>query len=106
MILEPHKYESKIPNQIELVDIKQKELTKVGSRRIRRGHTLFKLDLNVMEITVAPVHRKVVIELDGKPKKIQDLYMEPGCIYESALNVKNVVKKFDKIILKLMRNRK
>jgi hypothetical protein len=65
----------------------KKELKKVGQLRPHRGHTLFKY-------TVA-TGRLIPIKTDGNEdmkKNRRIVLAEEGCLYVSALNLKNAVK--------------
>jgi len=71
-------------------DNKPKELSKVGSLRLQRGHRCFALDLrtgNVFEVDF-PSHSE-----DGK-----SLSLDGSHIYVTALNPRNAEKKINKML--------
>lgn len=82
---------------IEIVDQKQqeKELKLVDSQRPQRGHTLFKFDIKTRKVEKAKFEE---VDIDFKNAQKGDMsskrtvMVEEGCIYRSALNVKNFIK--------------
>ena len=71
-----------------------------GSIRPQKGHTLFELNLKTKEIKPATFEELdfVVNQItNGKKKKV---IMQTDCIYISALNEKNALRKFFKSIKK------
>jgi len=78
---------------------KQKELTesrKIGEVRPSKGHTLYEVNLKDKTIEVA-IFEKIDIDwytaISRDYSKVRKLISKSNCIYISALNVKNVLKK-------------
>ena len=88
----------------EIVSEKQQEKKNqlLGNIRPHRGHTLYKVNVKTLEVTEA-VFEKQDIEwaiATSSKKQAKKILIEKGCIYISALNEKNAVKKFPKFGLK------
>ena len=72
----------------EPTDTPKKELKKVGQIRPHRGHTLFKYTVATGKL----IPMNINTDLHEKnPRRI--VLAEEGCLYVSALNFKNAVKK-------------
>lgn len=86
-------------------EVRQKEVHEekpkhVGTMKPHRGHTLFKYNTNTGELTRAEfVEQEADYSrvIEGKnPTKNKVVRAEEGCIYVSALNLKNAVKRLGK----------
>lgn len=69
----------------------------VGSIRPRKGHTLF--EVNLKEKTIEPAKFEVqdaMYNPTGVLGSVNKVIIKPGCVYISALNKKNVLKKMFK----------
>lgn len=116
----------------EVIDVRQVEVNKkqrlIGSMSIKKGHTLF--EINVKEKTIEPAKfededvlvidkskksqglgmqtftdgRKKLV-LDKLPTKKKTLIKKKDCVYIPALNLKNVHKKLEKLgVIKIKHN--
>lgn len=76
----------------------QKETKLLGSRKIIRGHTLYKLNLETLEVSPAEYVKKTEIcwqdAKNGVIKK--QVIKEKNHVYLSALNIKNAIRKFER----------
>jgi|688.fasta_scaffold777471_2 hypothetical protein len=70
---------------------KQKQL--IGSLRIKRGHSLFKIDLSCGVVSLVDDNEFKSFYTIGGSKK-RELIVKEGFWYDSALNKKNAIKKF------------
>lgn len=83
----------------KVVIVGQKEIEKLklqGTIRPQKGHTLFELNLKTKEIKPAQFE-EIYYQSDMKKKKV---IMQHDCIYISALNEKNALRKLFKSINK------
>ena len=88
-----------VKDQIEIVGQAEKkyEVKKLATINPHKGHTLFQIDIKNRTITVAEFEQQDVEMLKlnknwtGVTKKVT---VKPDCIYISALNQKNAIKKF------------
>jgi hypothetical protein len=93
-------------DKIEIVGQAEKkhQVSKIGTIRPHKGHTLFQINLESGEVTEAEFDRQDVDfkELKKeessrlKPGVIKKVVVKKGCIYVSALNKTNAIKKFAK----------
>ena len=72
---------------MEEIKEEKQEQKLVGQLRPHRGHTTYKYN------TITGKLSEAVFELESENKRIT---VEEGCIYVSALNIKNAVKKLGK----------
>lgn len=81
----------------KIVNVRQAEHEKqnklISNIRPRRGHTVFEYNIETNEINKAKVERIYVLAKEGSVNKIQ---ANKNCLYVSALNVKNAIKKLKK----------
>ena len=94
---------SELKDQTE--EVRQKEIHEekakhVGTMRPHRGHTLFKYNTETGELTKAEFKKQDANFLEevgiAKKDKTRIVEAEEGCIYVSALNIKNAVKRLGK----------
>lgn len=67
----------------------EKKLIRLGSIIPKRGHTLFKINVETMEVSKADFN-EVAVSFDGAIKR--KVVIEPGFDYVSALNAKNALR--------------
>ena len=94
----------KLPIKEKLSVVAEKEIEKKqkfhGTIRPHKGHTLFQINLNTKEITEAQFEDMPYVisqKNNGKKKRV---IMLPDCVYISALNPNNALKKLLKSINK------
>jgi hypothetical protein len=88
----------------KVVNVKQAELPKQVKwtvAKIHRGHTLFEIDLEKFTIVEATYERTdVQLKRVGEAANLKEVknrvMQKPNCIYISALNKNNALKKFQK----------
>jgi hypothetical protein len=83
--------------QIEKQAEQKQEYKHIGSIKLKRGHYLFKFNIQTKELTSVEIERRVGIGLDKQPVKENKVLFEKDCIYIGALNKKNAYKKLIKI---------
>lgn len=89
------------PDKIEIQKQAEKktELQYVGSLKPKRGHTLFEVDVRAGTIEPAKFQAQdadYLKALKGDLSGKKTVITKEGCIYISALNKKNVLKKLNK----------
>lgn len=97
--------ENQIKQKAEVVetvnDEKPAELKYIGSLKIKRGHRVFEINTLTLMIREAVYEEEsdlVLIPNKIKKSKKKKLITDKDCIYISALNAKNAVKKLNKKI--------
>lgn len=77
----------------------EKELKLVGRIQPHRGHTLFKVDRETLEISKAEFETvDITFEQAQEGKRpSKKVIVEEGFVYVSALNEKNVIKKLPRL---------
>jgi hypothetical protein len=88
----------------QVVNVKQAELLKQVKwtvQNIHKGHTLFEIDLTNYTIKEAEyekvdVHLKRIGDAANYKEVKRKIIQKPNCIYISALNKNNALKKFQK----------
>src|SRR5690554_6095561 len=95
--------ENQIKQKAEVVetvnDEKPAELKYVGSLKIKRGHRVFEVNISTLEINEATYDEKTDFVLSNdkmKNSKRKKLIINKDCVYVSALNAKNAIKKINK----------
>lgn len=95
--------ENQIKQKAEVVetvnDEKPAELKYVGTLKPKRGHRVYEINISTLEINEATYDEKTDFVLgNGKMKnsKRKKLIMNKDCVYVSALNAKNAIKKINK----------
>jgi hypothetical protein len=83
--------------------ISQQEYKFIGSIPLKKGMSLFKLDLTLMEYSKVVIREKIAVGLNGKPVKTHEASYHNNCIYFQALNLKNAKKHAMKELEKLIR---
>ncbi len=102
----PEKDKVEIVTQAEV----KTQVAKVGTIRPHKGHTLFQIDLESGEVTEAEFDR---LDVDFEELKKEEasrlkpgvkkrVVVKKGCVYISALNKTNAIKKFAKQAQKLL----
>jgi len=91
------------PDKLEVSAVKpvKKELKFLGSLKPKPGHTCFQLNLQTGEITVAEfqsaeAHYAKIAQGDKSVRK--KLIVKENCLYVTALNKKNSIKHFKRLI--------
>lgn len=89
-------------NEDPVAEVKQKEqekkIKKVGTMKPHRGHTVYQYNTETGELTKAIFEEQnakfnTPLNRQGKTKVIM---AQEGCIYVSALNIKNAIKRLGK----------
>lgn len=83
-----------IEKQVE----KQQEYRLVAQMKVKKGLKVFYCDMDTGEVNELEVKKKVAIGYDKKVKKSNEAQDQKNCIYIQALNKKNAVRKFKKLI--------
>lgn len=73
----------------------------IGQHHMQRGHTMFQMNLKTAEITLAKIDYVAIVDQGVK----KSLVVETDFWYESALNKKNVTKKFLKRLQELKKKK-
>lgn len=71
----------------------EKKETLVGQILPHPGHTLFEINLGTKEIKPAKFETELVLDLNSKDNFNKKVIINKDCVYISALNRANVVKK-------------
>lgn len=91
-------HEDKI-EQVKQTEI-QKQLLYIGSLTPKKGHTLFEVNTKTGTIELAEFNYGSTIQFKhakaGLKKSNKSVIKKPDCIYVSALNKNNVLKKITK----------
>lgn len=97
--------ENQIKQKVEVVetvnDEKPSELKHVGTLKPKKGHRVFEVNISTLEINEAAYEEKTDFVLSNdkmKNSKRKKLIMNKDCVYVSALNAKNAIKKINKKI--------
>lgn len=97
--------ENQIKQKVEVVetvnDEKPSELKHVGTLKPKKGHRVFEVNISTLEINEAAYDEKTDFVLGNdkmKKSKRKKLVMNKDCVYVSALNAKNAIKKINKKI--------
>lgn len=83
-------------------EVKEKiKLQRIGTFIPHKGHTIFKVNKETLEITEAEI-TTIPIKTNEEGKKLakKKIISEEGFVYIAALNKKNVRKKLLKMVLK------
>lgn len=91
-------------DKTEMAVIKPINKTKFLARiRPHKGHTCYSLNINTGDITVAEFE-SIDIQFNYDHKKTEGvtkrLIVQESCVYVTALNTKNAIKKFKKYLVK------
>lgn len=97
--LERHKKPS---TEYRKIDDRFREEKLIGSKRHRRGHKLWKFDIENNIISEVEIEYRVIIGMDRKPRKQRKVQYQKGFLYCEALNKKNAAKHFVRMIEKMM----
>lgn len=92
----------KDPTEVQAVKPIKKEHKFMGSMKPQPGHTLFEINLITGVIVKAIFERKDISFEEAKTKNYvakSKVVMKENCVYISALNEKNAMKKFIKQVL-------
>lgn len=90
---------SKINEDIQVVKPIKKELKLLGSLKPQKGHKCFEINLNTNEISEATyVESEIVVLTSNADYKInRKVNVKQDCIYITALNKENAIKKLNKL---------
>lgn len=91
-------------DKTELIQQKQieKQQVLIGSILPKRGHTLFECNLYENTVNAAKIENTAnVVFIDGKPVVKKKVIKNKGCVYVSALNKKNAIKKVKKLFVSI-----
>ncbi len=78
---------------VKTVEVK-KQVKKLGVIKPHKGHTLFEIEVKSMSINLPEFEAIEVNWTEGSSKS--KLKVKEGCVYISALNKRNALKKFKK----------
>jgi len=103
------KLDKHIPEQdkVEIVNQAEKkyELKKLGTITPQRGHTLFQINTQTGEITIAEFDKVDAVlptrKNNADAGTVKKVTIKTGCVYVSALNKRNAIKKYNKRIKQL-----
>ena len=92
---------NKVNEQIEesIKKEQQKEAKKLTTIKPHKGHTLFEVEISTGDIREAEFEKTDIAYEDvqkGKNLSRKKVIAKDGCIYVSALNRKNVIKKLNR----------
>lgn len=86
-------------------DQEAKQLKHINTIRPHNGHTLYEVNLTTKTIVPATFEKEEQIDFEKAKKKLaytrKKVITKPDCIYISALNVKNVLKRLNRMAGKL-----
>ena len=88
-----------IPDSVKEVQMKKQKEKKYELQRSiihQRGHTLFEIDTNTLEVREPFYEESKKVYLD-KPQENKKVIIKKDCVYLEALNVKNALKKYKKL---------
>ena len=87
----------------QIKNVRQKEVEKqqkqVGQLKPHKGHTVFEYNVLTGELVPAVIEDVISVQKHHKdlpPTKHRKIIVKEGCVYVSALNIKNAVKKLAK----------
>lgn len=92
---ELEKYE-KINTESEIVVPIKKELKLIGTLKPQKGHKCFEINTITNEISEAEFYEDYVSMFSSSYERKKKLKVKENCIYITALNKKNAMKKFKK----------
>lgn len=85
---------------IELQDVMHQEFKLIGHFTLRKGMTLYEIVMETGEIRPLQIDRKVTLNIiSGKPVYKSKAIYNPKCFYIAAINKKNAIRKYNKIVL-------
>lgn len=74
------------------------QLKHVGQLKPKPGHSLFELDVNTGRITKPEIKISYVFVGNERKTLRRKVIQKPGCLYVTALNKKNSIKHFGKLL--------
>jgi len=83
---------------VEVVKPVRKEKKLVGSKRLKKGHKLFSINMSTGEVAQKKYDMVKIPELNKPDKLRMEVITEENHIYFSALNIKNAIKHARKIV--------
>jgi hypothetical protein len=94
------------PDKTEVQAPIKKELKLLGTLKPHPGHTCFQLDIKTGEITIAKFAQTSIdyTQSDKNSPVRRKLITQDGCLYVTALNIKNAKKRFEKMINHLIKD--
>lgn len=88
---------------IELQDKMQQHYKFFGSVPLRKGMTLFEIVMSTGDIHPLEIQRKASLDITtGKPVLENRAVYNPSCFYILALNKKNAIRKYNRIVMEAM----
>lgn len=75
------------------------EKTPYAKRIVKPGQVVWECDLKTGDVVKAEIVELPWIDGKGRERKIREVVMKKGCIYEIALNGDNAVRKFEQRIV-------
>ncbi|MFA6917028.1 MAG: hypothetical protein WC222_11570 [Parachlamydiales bacterium] len=104
-----NEFESPLPiitdNQagIELQDKVRQEYKFFGSVPLRKGMILYEITMSTGEIKPLHIERNAALDITtGKPVFNSKAIYNPKCFYIMAINEKNAIRKYNKIVMQAM----
>ena len=83
-----------------LVAEAQKEYKRLGSIKIKRGHSLFAFNMTKVHLRKVDLKREAILDINGNVITRSKVFQEPDTIFMPALNAKNALKKILKSFIK------
>lgn len=77
------------------------EKTPYAKRIVKPGQVVWECDLKTGSVVKAEIVEMPWVDKKGRERKVREVVMKKGCIYELALNGDNAVRKFEQRILVL-----
>jgi hypothetical protein len=77
---------------------KEPETKLLGSVSPNKGHRIFQLDTETGEVTEAHVEARIVDLPNGRKEIRKQVYVRDKFLYISALNKKNAIKRFARMV--------
>lgn len=75
------------------------EKTPYAKRIVKPGQVVWECDLKTGDVVKAEIVELPWIDKKGRKRKVREVVMKKGCIYEIALNGDNAVRKFEQRIV-------
>lgn len=85
------------PTKVEIISEAKQEYKFIGNIYIRPGHKLFCFNPTLMEVNEVVYTRHLDVNTKGELIKKAKTNYDPKCIYVSALNIGNAIKKINKL---------
>jgi len=82
----------------EIKDNAEPKINFLGSVNPSRGHRLYQLDTETGEISEAQIEGRIALLPDGRQELRKQVFIRDKFLYVSALNKKNAVKRFARMV--------